>query len=97
MDAVSKHPVAAALADALHEHIVRHDLTPTRLSVGLGVTPQYVHKLLRADGFPSPELQYLIRKRLGVDFNAVLDRVDGAAVADWRSDAAAKGAMAEVG
>jgi hypothetical protein len=42
-------------------------------------------------------LQYLIRKRLGVDFNAVLDRVDGAAVADWRSDAAAKGAMAEVG
>jgi hypothetical protein len=82
-----KHPVLAALADALHEHLARSGTTPQHLGGVLQITPQYAHKLCRGDSYPSPSLQCRMRRQLGLDFNALLDSVDPRDLADWRSAA----------
>lgn len=92
----AKHPVQLALADALHEHLVRCDTSPSKLSAQLQVTVQYTHKLLRGDGFPSPELACRMRKLMGIDFNAMLDAVDPRVLDEWKAEAA-RAALAEAG
>jgi transcriptional regulator with XRE-family HTH domain len=65
----------ATLADALRRYQQLHDLTFKALGEQLGVTEQYVAKLIAGRGWPSAELLVRMRRLRVIDVNAVLDDV----------------------
>lgn len=64
-----------ALADALRAYARREDITLKVVGERLGISEQYVHKLVAGRGWPSPEILARLRQLRAVDINALLDGV----------------------
>ena len=64
-----------ALAAAIRGYLLRHNVVYREFGRELGISEQYVYKLLGGRGWPSVPVLVRLRQLRVVDFNALLDDV----------------------
>lgn len=69
--------LAVRFGEALDRRMAEEGMTHSQCAALLGVTYQHVWKMRSGRGLPGPEVICRLRRKLGIDLNALFDGIEG--------------------